>query len=98
MLFLTGQLGTLGICDGKLRLLGLLNSWIRSHQIPFCSHFIDKAVTGLAQIQQEEHSHLFEGGAAAPMAYGSFQARGQTGATATSLGHSHSHAGSEPCL
>ena len=33
---------------------------------------------------------------AMPTAYGSFQARGQTGATAAC--HSHSNAGPEPCL
>ena len=32
---------------------------------------------------------------AIPAAYGSFQARGQIGAAAASLGHSHSNAGSE---
>ena len=32
------------------------------------------------------------------MAYGGSQARGQIGATATSLRHSHSNAGSEPRL
>ena len=35
---------------------------------------------------------------AAPTVYGSSQARGQIGATATRLEHSHSNAGSEPCL
>ena len=35
---------------------------------------------------------------AAPAAYGSFQAKGQIGAIAASLHHSHSSAGSEPCL
>ena len=34
----------------------------------------------------------------APTAYGSSQARGQIGAAATSLHHSHSNSGSEPCL
>ena len=33
-----------------------------------------------------------------PAAYRSFQARGQIGATAASLRHSHSNTGSEPCL
>ena len=32
------------------------------------------------------------------MAYGSPQARGQIGATAVSLHHSHSNVGSESCL
>ena len=32
------------------------------------------------------------------MAYGGSQARGQFGATAASLHHSHSNVGSEPCL
>ena len=32
------------------------------------------------------------------MTYGSFQARGGTGAAAASLYHSHSNAGSEPFL
>ena len=32
------------------------------------------------------------------MAYGDSQARGQIGATAASLGHSHSNTGSEPNL
>ena len=31
-------------------------------------------------------------------AYGSSQARGRIGATATGLHHSHSNVGSEPCL
>ena len=35
---------------------------------------------------------------AALMAYGGSQARGSVGATAASLHHSHSNAGSEPCL
>ena len=37
---------------------------------------------------------------AAPVAYGSFQARGQIGATVVGRHHncSHSHAGSKPCL
>ena len=35
---------------------------------------------------------------ATPMAYGSSQARGRIRATAAGLRHSHSHAGSEPCL
>ena len=35
---------------------------------------------------------------AAPSAYGGSQARGQIGAAAASLHHSHSHAGSEPHL
>ena len=35
---------------------------------------------------------------AEPEAYGSFQARGQIGATAASLYHSHSNTGSEPHL
>ena len=35
---------------------------------------------------------------AAPMAYGGSQARGRMGATAAGLHHSHSHAGSKPCL
>ena len=35
---------------------------------------------------------------AAPMAYGSSQARGWIGAIAASLHHSHSNAGSGPCL
>ena len=35
---------------------------------------------------------------AAPVAYGSSQARGRIRATAAGLCHSHSHAGSEPCL
>ena len=34
----------------------------------------------------------------APMAYGSSQAKGQTGATAAGLHHSHSKVGSEPGL
>ena len=34
----------------------------------------------------------------APSAYGNFQARGQIGAAAASLCHSHSNAGFEPCL
>ena len=38
---------------------------------------------------------LFRG---APMAYGGSQARGPIGAIAASLHHSHSNAGSEPCL
>ena len=33
-----------------------------------------------------------------PLAYGSSQARGQIGALAVSLHHSHSNVGSEPCL
>ena len=32
------------------------------------------------------------------VAYGSSQARGQIGAAAASLHHSHSNSGSEPCL
>ena len=39
--------------------------------------------------------HFFR---AIPAAYGISQARGQIGAAAASLHHSHSHAGSEPCL
>ena len=35
---------------------------------------------------------------AAPAAYGGSQARGQMGATAASLHHSHSNEGSKPCL
>ena len=35
---------------------------------------------------------------AAPMAYGGSEARGQIGATAAGLHHSHSHARSEPRL
>ena len=35
---------------------------------------------------------------AALAAYGSFQARGQIEAAAAGLHHSHSHAGSKPCL
>ena len=35
---------------------------------------------------------------AAPVAYRGSQARGPIGATAAGLHHSHSHAGSEPCL
>ena len=35
---------------------------------------------------------------AAPAAYGGFQARGQIGAPAAGLHHSHSNAGSEPHL
>ena len=35
---------------------------------------------------------------AAPVAYGSSQARDPIGATAAGLHHSHSHAGSEPSL
>ena len=35
---------------------------------------------------------------ATPTAYGNSQARGQVRATAASLGHSHSNAGSEPQL
>ena len=35
---------------------------------------------------------------AALMAYGGSQARGQIGAVATDLQHSHSNTGSEPCL
>ena len=35
---------------------------------------------------------------AAPTAYESSQARGQNGATAAGLHHSHNKAGSEPCL
>ena len=38
------------------------------------------------------------GGLFRAMAYGSSQARGQIGATAASLYHSHSNVGSEPCL
>ena len=37
-------------------------------------------------------------GRLAPAAYGSSQARGRVGAAAASLHHSHSHAGSRPCL
>ena len=33
-----------------------------------------------------------------PVAYGSSQARGRMGATAAGLHHSHSNAGSKPCL
>ena len=35
---------------------------------------------------------------AAPVAYGGSQAKGLIGAIATGLRHSHSNAGSEPCL
>ena len=35
---------------------------------------------------------------AAPAAYGGSKARGPIGAVATSLHHSHSNVGSEPCL
>ena len=35
---------------------------------------------------------------AAPAAYGGSQARGQIGAIAGGLRHSHSNSGSEPCL
>ena len=35
---------------------------------------------------------------AAPMSYGGSQARGRIGATAASLGHSHSNARSKLCL
>ena len=35
---------------------------------------------------------------AAPVAYGDSQARGQIGALAAGLHHSHSNVGSEPCL
>ena len=35
---------------------------------------------------------------AAHAAYGGSQARGRVGAAAASLHHSHSHAGSRPCL
>ena len=35
---------------------------------------------------------------AAPAAYGGSQAKGQIGATAAGLHHSHSNAGSEQCL
>ena len=35
---------------------------------------------------------------AAPAAYGGSQAMGTIGATAAGLHHSHSNAGSEPCL
>ena len=35
---------------------------------------------------------------AAPVAYGGSQARGQIGAIAAGLHHSHSNAGSQPCL
>ena len=35
---------------------------------------------------------------AAPLAYGGFQARGQTGAVAAGLPHSHSNAGPQPRL
>ena len=35
---------------------------------------------------------------AASAAYGGSQARGQTGATAAALHHSHGKVGSEPCL
>ena len=35
---------------------------------------------------------------ATPMAYGSFQARGQIKAIAAGLRHSHSNSGPEPCL
>ena len=35
---------------------------------------------------------------AVPVAYGGSQAGGQTGAVAAGLHHSHSKAGSEPCL
>ena len=41
---------------------------------------------------------LFAISRAAPSAYGGFQARGQIGAIATGLHHSHSNAGSEPRL
>ena len=43
---------------------------------------------------------FFLGGAlrTTPLAYGSFQARGQIGATSAGLYHSHSNAGSELCL
>ena len=41
---------------------------------------------------------LFLGGGHAPAAYGVSQARGQIGALAASLHHSHSNAGSEWCL
>ena len=40
--------------------------------------------------------YLFGGGT--PAAYGGSQARGQIRATAAGLYHSHSNAGSEPCL
>ena len=36
----------------------------------------------------------FFGGGGAPVAYGSYQARGQIGATAVGLHHSHSNLGS----
>ena len=35
---------------------------------------------------------------AVPSVYGNSQARGRIGATTTGLCHSHSNAGSEPCL
>ena len=41
---------------------------------------------------------LFAFSREAPTAYGGFQARGLIGAVATSLHHSHSNKGSEPCL
>ena len=41
---------------------------------------------------------LFAFSRAASMAYGGSQARGVFGALATGLPHSHSNAGSEPCL
>ena len=41
---------------------------------------------------------FFASSRAAPTAYGGSQARGQIGAVAAGLHHSHSHTRSEPCL
>ena len=51
--------------------------------------------TSLPQTETFSFFGLFR---AAPPAYGSSQARGQIGAVATSLHHSHSNAGSKLCL
>ena len=47
---------------------------------------------------QRIHCFIFCLFRATPTTYGSSQARGLIRAVATSLRHSHSHAGSEPCL
>ena len=49
-------------------------------------------------VAQEYISVFFGGGGGTPAAYGGFQARGQIGAGAASLHHSHSNARSEWCL
>ena len=57
-----------------------------------------KNKSALAPFQISSFCFVFSLFRAVPVAHGSFQVRGQFGAVAAGLYHSHSNEGTEPCL